>query len=471
MKKWLLSSLLLLIPLSSVSCQLNNNHQQNQPVINKNFYQYPAIQKLLTELFNNNQVLKNQYLNQQENYSDHKIANLEYLLTLLPIFNPRDIRNNVSNFYIINQKAKEVLTQLLNHDWYWFLKNLNQFEFNFNPYHDRYIGSELEKTLFELFTNQNLSKQLKQQFQVDSLLISLKSQIFSQIIEVDIKSHNKLLAQDQYQDKKALYLIYDQNKAIKLLKYKSAGIVKYQVFTDLFVFKNTNNLKEQITELENKIYQNRAKEISEEFAEIEPSYQKIVEEFKDEFLDDDSVSQINNHLRSKIRKPNSDKVKKDLEELNNAINQTFEKLDKLVQDKDGINKQDFNNWKEKTFVNKLLQNQYQKYFNSLKEELDDNYDSFVEKWSKKADELWNKLQEKLPEIDLNKKLKLSQKFSDEKFYSFLEANQYNDFLARTLDQINQVDSLKNIKNDQAGIIKILKNYKILRYSWRSIKWN
>ncbi|SYV95553.1 Uncharacterised protein, partial [Mycoplasma putrefaciens] len=115
----MLSSLLLLIPLSSVSCQLNNNHQQNQPVINKNFYQYPAIQKLLTELFNNNQVLKNQYLNQQENYSDHKIANLEYLLTLLPIFNPRDIRNNVSNFYIINQKAKEVLTQLLNHDWYW----------------------------------------------------------------------------------------------------------------------------------------------------------------------------------------------------------------------------------------------------------------------------------------------------------------------------------------------------------------
>ncbi|SYV95555.1 Uncharacterised protein, partial [Mycoplasma putrefaciens] len=116
------------------------------------------------------------------------------------------------------------------------------------------------------------------------------------------------------------------------------------MFTDLFVFKNTNNLKEQITELENKIYQNRAKEISEEFAEIEPSYQKIVEEFKDEFLGDDSVSQINNHLRSKIRKPNSDKVKKDLEELNNAINQTFEKLDKLVQDKDGINKQDFNNW-------------------------------------------------------------------------------------------------------------------------------
>ncbi|MBY7704787.1 hypothetical protein JIY74_31910 [Vibrio harveyi] len=117
MKKLLLSSLILLTPLSSISCKLNKNQELNPTVVNKNFYQYTVIEKLLNELFNNNQILKNQYLNQQENYSDHKIANLEYLLTLLPIFNPRDIRNNVSNFYIIH-KAKEVLTQLLNHDWY-----------------------------------------------------------------------------------------------------------------------------------------------------------------------------------------------------------------------------------------------------------------------------------------------------------------------------------------------------------------
>lgn len=461
MKKLLLSSLILLTPLSSISCKLNKNQELNPTVVNKNFYQYTVIEKLLNELFNNNQILKNQYLNQQENYSDHKIANLEYLLTLLPIFNPRDIRNNVSNFYIIH-KAKEVLTQLLNHDWYWFLKNLNQFEYNFNPYNDRYFGSESEKILFKLFASKDFSNQLKKQFQVDSLLINLKSKIFSQIIEVDIENNNKLLNQNQYQDKKALYLIYDQNKAIKLLKYKSAGIVKYQVFTDLFVFKNINNLKEQITELENKIYQNREKEINEAFAEIQPSYQKIVEEFKDQFLDDEIVDEIISNLR---------KNKEIIQKLTSVINQTFDKLNKLVQGKDTIKKDDFNKWKNEIFISKLLQGEYQKHFDSLKEKLDENHDIFVKKWTKKVDELLNKLQAKLPELDTNQKLELSQKFSDEKFYSFLEFNQYNSFLTETIDQINKVENLKNIKSDQAGINKILENYKILRYSWRSIKWS
>ncbi|MBY7704786.1 hypothetical protein JIY74_31905 [Vibrio harveyi] len=164
-------------------------------------------------------------------------------------------------------------------------------------------------------------------------MINLKSKIFSQIIEVDIENNNKLLNQNQYQDKKALYLIYDQNKAIKLLKYKSAGIVKYQVFTDLFVFKNINNLKEQITELENKIYQNREKEINEAFAEIQPSYQKIVEEFKDQFLDDEIVDEIISNLR---------KNKEIIQKLTSVINQTFDKLNKLVQGKDTIKKDDFN---------------------------------------------------------------------------------------------------------------------------------
>ncbi|MDQ0567740.1 aromatic motif membrane protein [Mycoplasma yeatsii] len=467
MKKLLLSSLILLAPLSSISCKLNKNQEVNQTVVNKNFYQYAVIEKLLNELFNNNQILKKQYINQQENYSDHKIANLEYLLTLLPIFNPRDIRNNVSNFHIINHKAKEVLTQLLNHDWYWFLKNLNQFEYNFNPYNDRYFGSELEKILFKLFDSKDFSNQLKKQFQVDSLLINLESKIFSQIIEVDIENNNKLLNQNQYQDKKALYLIYDQNKAIKLLKYKSAEIVKYKVFPDLFVFKNTNNLREQITELENKINQNRNHLIDEEFSEIEPSYKKFVEDFKDDFLDDDIVYEINSHLK----RSKSDQTQKDFEQLNELINKTFNSLNELVGSKDIINKQVFDNWKN-IFINELLNDKYQKYFNSLKDKLsDNNFNSFVQKWSDNADQLLNKLQAKLPEIDVDKKFKLSEKHSDEKFYSFLEFNQYNSFLTETIDQINKVENLKNIKSDQAGINKILENYKILRYSWRSIKWS
>ncbi|WP_330463283.1 aromatic motif membrane protein [Metamycoplasma gateae] len=264
MKKLSLISLLSIpLPLITISCQEEKTNDEFTKKQIKEFYKNPSITKMLDFFTNNDNAKKNIYVSQQQNKSNSKFDELKYAFVYNPIFIANATHNNGDYNFLAN-KSKDIIKNTLSIDWYWTLNNINKFDYNFNPYGDRYRSFAEEQEWFQ---------EIKEKF--NSLIINIKNNNPQQLVKVPIKEIEKLKSKNIYKEKEAWYLIFDDNKAIKIWKYLEDDKPKLQILPDLLIFKDIQNIKEQIIHIEDSVFKKRLEnfnnnyESSKEDAELE----------------------------------------------------------------------------------------------------------------------------------------------------------------------------------------------------------
>ncbi|QVJ96278.1 lipoprotein [Mycoplasma mycoides subsp. capri] len=445
MKKWLLSSLVVfLIP--TTSCSIKNNNKEK--IINKQefkFYDNENINQLL-DLYIKDQQQKQLYTLKQENISDAKVSDLKFVLTFYTVFNSnRSIESVTTHYQQVALKAKKTLQNTLTNDWYWLLKHINQFDFNFNPFDDRYEHFKLEQNLIDYVykTHNNLLTKINDKYPGEVFVFNIN----------DIKDL------DSFKNKQAIYLVYDKSKVLKILKYEINDKTYFQIFTDLLWFKDYKNLKEQLEQIENKIFEKRNNKLNEALKEY-------IEELEDS-EDEEANDQINDKLQD-IWDKFIENCQDIISSINRSLIKQFERSLRML-----------NNTFLRTFTNK------NESINKWKDEQLKNINHFLEKNSntimdserikKELEEAVNKISEELNSIDFpninkneNNEEKIKKDFlekyklknDDLAFYELHAKRQYTDIFIEVLDEINNIKRNKESKNNI--------DLKVIRYSMRNI---
>ncbi len=326
MKKLLTASTVVipvaLTPISLASCEITTNKIENK---NENdisipkkepLYKNPFINEILNFYTNNNNSLKKNYISLQENKSNALFDELKFSLTYYPIFiSNRALVNNHQYQTIIN-KAKDAIQKHLSADWYWTINNLSHFWFIFSPYGDLYKKIDKEKEWYEQVHNESGSWIARIQNNNPEKLLKFKFPEAKETISkwVDKNKNNfksydsKILSKKSISNIESWYLIFDSNKAIKILKYIEDGKPKLQVLTDLLIFKNSENIEEQITRIENEISSKRESNLTKA---IDEKVNEEIDEKKDEI--EPIVRPVARHMDSNANAETIAKLKKEID--------------------------------------------------------------------------------------------------------------------------------------------------------------
>ncbi|MDP4040271.1 aromatic motif membrane protein [Mycoplasma mycoides] len=379
----------------TVSCSTST--PKTNPTINKNenkLYKNKYVSELLN-LYLSDSKLRDSYINDQENVSDSKFSELKYGLTFYPIFIHRSLDYHIGQHYrVIIQKSKNALEQTLKNDWYWVLDNITNFKYNFNPYGDLYNEFDKDEDLFN-----QVEKDL------GSLISSVKNKNVQKIIKINLDKVVNEKIKDDYFKKEALYLIFDNNKAIKIWKYENKNKTEFLMTTDLFIFKDTNNLENQIQQLENTIFEKRKAEYNNNLENIKKSIESTKKR-------KEKTQQEIQELKEKIKK---------LEEETNAT--TTARL-ALTSNAISLSAPKDDKKKEPT-LDELKKNL------EKKEKQLQQFDENVKKYEKNIEDL-------------------PQKSNDKKFLEFHATDQYNERLKESLNDINK-DGWKIVRFSMRGI--------------------
>ncbi|MCU4706624.1 aromatic motif membrane protein [Mycoplasma sp. CSL7503-lung] len=312
MKKLFLTSFsLFALPISVISC-ISSQDQKKQnisyKVKEKNyFYKNTYIESILNFFSNQNENEKNIYVFQQENKSDAKYNELKYAFVYDPVFITNSVHKNGDYNYLAN-KSKDVIKNALSNDWYWTLNNISHFKYVFNPYGDKYRAFDKEKEYFEQVQNN-----------FGSLTINIENINPMNLMKFDFKDIEMLKNSNIYTNKESWYLIFDNNKAIKIWKFIENGVPKIQIMTDLLVFNDSNNIEEQLKNLEDLIYQKRLEEFNREYEYAKEDAESEGETFDEasffkehndkEYMEFQAIYQYNGHFTSALDEINKEGLK------------------------------------------------------------------------------------------------------------------------------------------------------------------
>lgn len=447
MKKWLLISLVVfLIP--TTSCSLKSNNKEK--IINKQefkFYDNNNIKELLN-LYLKDQQQKQLYTLKQENISNAKINDLKFVLTFyIPFISNRSIESVTTHYQQVALKAKHTLSKTLINDWYWVLKHINQFDFNFNPYDYKYKHFKLEQNLIDYVYKTN-----------NSLLTKINDKYPSEVIVFNINDIKDL---DSFKNKQAIYLVYDKSKVLKILKYEINDKTYFQIFTDLLWFKDYKNLKEQLEQIENKIFEKRNNKFNEALKEY-------IED-----LNDDSNDQLSEKLEN-IWEEFLDKIDEIFEELSpdtystremKTYKQSVIKINNLFIRNFKNKTESINKWKKEQLEN--IEHFFKKNSNTImvNEEVKKTLKEFIEQISQKLEKIdFANININTDDKDKVRKeflKKYKSKNDDISFYEFHAKRQYNDIFIEVLDEINNIKRSRENNNSNIDL-------KVIRYSMRNI---
>ncbi len=119
---------------------------------------------------------------------------------------------------------------------------------------------------------------------------------------------SKILSKKSISNIESWYLIFDSNKAIKILKYIEDDKPKLQILTDLLIFKNSENIEEQITRIENEISSKRESNLTKA---IDEKVDEEIDEKKDEI--EPIVRPVARHMDSNANAETIAKLKKEID--------------------------------------------------------------------------------------------------------------------------------------------------------------
>ncbi|WP_045434347.1 aromatic motif membrane protein [Metamycoplasma canadense] len=287
MKKLFLANLpIALLPLSAISCIKQENTKipsidfEKKEQTKTKLYQNQFIKDMLNIFSQNDNHIKGIYISEQENISFAKYNELKYAFVFDPIFIQKSVHDHGENSFLA-QTSKEIIQKTLSKDWYWTLNNITKFKFIFNPYGDRYKTFPKEKEQFNEVRNQ-----------FGSLINIIKNPEPTNLIKIPIPDIKKIQSVNDYNNKESWYLIFDNNKALKIWKYIENHKIYFQILPDLLVFKNYNNIKEMLIDLEDRIFQKRKKY-------FEKRYENDKEDAKWEAEDEGKEFDENKFLKQK----------------------------------------------------------------------------------------------------------------------------------------------------------------------------
>ncbi len=371
MKKLLTASAVVipvaLTPISLASCEITtskiNNKNENDISIPKKepLYKNPFIDEMLNFYTNNNNSLKKNYISLQENKSNALFDELKFSLTYYPIFISNRALNNRHQYQTIINKAKDAIQKHLSADWYWTINNLSHFWFIFSPYGDLYKKIDKEKELYEQVHNELGSWIARIQNNNPEKLLKFKFPEAKEIISkwVDKNKNNfksydsEILSKKSISNIESWYLIFDSNKAIKILKYIENDKPKLQILTDLLIFKNSENIKEQITKIENEISSKREYDLTKAIEE------KVEEEIDDKKEENDSGKNLTSrNVNSNADTETIAKLKKEID-----LSKILESTIKLKGDKEffEFHAKDQYNWHFVDAINTINKNELSVY--------------------------------------------------------------------------------------------------------------
>lgn len=326
MKKLLTTSTVVipvtLTSISLASCEITtskiNNKNENDISIPKKepLYKNPFIDEMLNFYTNNNNNHKKNYISLQENKSNALFDELKFSLTYYPIFISNKASDGNHQYSRIINKAKNAIQKHLSADWYWTINNLRHFWFIFSPYGDRYKKFDKEKELYEKVHNELGSWIARIQNNNPEKLLKFKFPEADKFISkwVDKNKNNfksfdsKILSKRSISNIESWYLIFDSNKAIKILKYIEDDKPKLQILTDLLIFKNSENIEEQITRIENEISSKRESNLTKA---IDEKVDEEIDEKKDEI--EPIVRPVARHMDSNANAETIAKLKKEID--------------------------------------------------------------------------------------------------------------------------------------------------------------
>ncbi|MBU4692268.1 hypothetical protein KQ875_01490 [Mycoplasma zalophi] len=307
MKKLFLISLSpVLLPLSVVSCgvvQETNDNFEFPKKQQSDFDKNQSINKLLDFFSNNDENKKKIYVSQQINKSTSKNTELKFAFVYDPvfIFDGGVVKTKVED---LRNTSIKIISNTLENDWYWTLFNIENFHYIFSPYGDKYTPLDNEKELFDETKNFLGSVSLKINNSKPNKLIALP---YKEIPE--LKEHSA------YLEKESWYLIFDNNKAIKVWKYKEDGQPKLRITSDLLVFKDTNNIEQQLQELEDQIYNQHLNEFETDYDNYKKYYSDedenefLMKRNDKKYLEFQAVNQFNNDFVNALNEINKDGIK------------------------------------------------------------------------------------------------------------------------------------------------------------------
>ncbi|UOE63336.1 hypothetical protein MbovWib_03040 [Mycoplasmopsis bovis] len=371
MKKLLTASTVVipvaLTPISLASCEITtskiNNKNENDISIPKKepLYKNPFIDEMLNFYTNKNNSLKKSYISLQENKSNALFDELKFSLTYYPIFISNRALSEYHLYQNIINKAKDAIQKHLSTDWYWTINNLSHFWFIFSPYGDFYKKIPKEKELYEKVHNELGSWIARIQNNNPEKLLKFKfpeaKEIISKWVDKnknDFKSYDsKILSKKSISNIESWYLIFDSNKAIKVLKYIEDGKPKLQILTDLLIFKNTKNIEDQILEIEKQISDKRETEL------LKYVHKKINDEIYDKIEENDSEKNLTSrNVNSNTDTETIAKLKKGID-----LSKILESVIKLKGDKEffKFHAKDQYNWHFVDAINAINKNELSVY--------------------------------------------------------------------------------------------------------------
>ncbi|UOE64136.1 hypothetical protein MbovBow_03145 [Mycoplasmopsis bovis] len=371
MKKLLTASTVVipvaLTPISLASCEITtskiNNKNENDISIPKKepLYKNPFIDEMLNFYTNKNNSLKKSYISLQENKSNALFDELKFSLTYYPIFISNRALSEYRLYQNIINKAKDAIQKHLSTDWYWTINNLSHFWFIFSPYGDLYKKIPKEKELYEKVHNELGSWIARIQNNNPEKLLKFKfpeaKEIISKWVDKnknDFKSYDsKILSKKSISNIESWYLIFDSNKAIKVLKYIEDGKPKLQILTDLLIFKNTKNIEDQILEIEKQISDKRETEL------LKYVHEKINDEIYDKIEENDSEKNLTSrNVNSNTDTETIAKLKKGID-----LSKILESVIKLKGDKEffKFHAKDQYNWHFVDAINAINKNELSVY--------------------------------------------------------------------------------------------------------------
>ncbi|WP_027334853.1 aromatic motif membrane protein [Mycoplasmopsis felifaucium] len=268
--------------------QIDINSQINLFLNNKNI-------KTLEKLFLPSEKLSNEYVQHEENIHSNMFSEIKYALNFYPIFKPNSLSPNYSK---ITLTAKNILSNAISNDWYWYLKNIDKFMYVYTPYGDKYATFPNEEELIN---------KVKEIF--PDLSIKLQNNEIQDLFIIDWNSPEEVKPFDKFLNKKHYFLTYNNNYVLHFFAYEFEG--KNHFVVDPFLlyvadFTNIEKHHEFLALLANKIEEERKKFIDADVkywqrADSDYDLTKIYSKYNDEqFATPFNAEAYNNALQKAI---------------------------------------------------------------------------------------------------------------------------------------------------------------------------
>ncbi len=288
------AALITLIPAVSISCANTKTQEKQQTLGDKKL---EDLAKIFTNYDKNapeerDLLLKN-FVKSQESVSDTRFDELNYALSFFAPYNIEAQSRVEDDYSRIFGKSNKLVKDLFRNNWYWYLRNLNHFVYNFNPYSDRFQDVPVSKSKIDL------NKLIDELFESNKLTINPHNNIngsiaFYQYNWSDFErelggeyplSKNSFSDADVSKGLFANYLEIEKDLYLRYWNYKDKhGNSKLVMLPDIFLIPNSN--KAIIDEFEKNIYLTRDENIK---ARIE--YQKNTD-----IYDENRIEQETNDL-------------------------------------------------------------------------------------------------------------------------------------------------------------------------------